>query len=366
MSALTTLLLMLALLGAPAQVGADEAAGNPGVSPGAARDPAFLLAPPPQDGPVVVRADFELRDINEIDALTETFSFTGVLSLEWNDPRLAFDPAPGADEKVYQGNYQFNELAAGWYPQVVLLNESGAVQQSGVVLRIGPDGSSTLTQTITATAETGLDMRWFPFDAHRLEAVFVVLGFDRDEVRLEAKAQRPGSFLSSRVQIPQWAVRGSDMSVQDRSAANPGRPGASAAFVVGVEVEREALYIRRLVTFPLAVIVLLSFSVFWMDRSSLGDRISVSFIGILTGVTYQLVMWDVLPHISYFTLMHGFLMHSFVIMCSTVVINLVVGSMDKAGRYELGDRIDQRCRWIFPLVYFAGILLLYLFARAFY
>jgi altronate hydrolase len=34
----------------------------------------------------------------------------------------------------------------------------------------------------------------------------------------------------------------------------------------------------------LMVIVLLTFSVFWMDRSSLGDRLSVSFIGILTSV----------------------------------------------------------------------------------
>ena len=76
---------------------------------------------------------------------------------------------------------------------------------------------------------------------------------------------------------------------------------------MSVDVDRDSFYIRRLVTFPLIVIVLLSFSVFWMDRSSLGDRISVSFIGILTAVTYQLLVNDVLPPISYVTLMHGFL-----------------------------------------------------------
>jgi hypothetical protein len=120
---------------------------------------------------------------------------------------------------------------------------------------------------------------------------------------------------------------------------------------VSVDVARDSFHIRRLVTLPLALIVLLSFSVFWMDRSTLGDRLSVSFIGILTGVTYQLVISDEMPRISYFTVIHGFLNLSFLTMCATVVINLVVGALDKKGEQALGDRIDRRCRWLFPLGY---------------
>jgi Na+/H+-dicarboxylate symporter len=104
------------------------------------------------------------------------------------------------------------------------------------------------------------------------------------------------------------------------------------------------------------MIVLLSFSVFWMDRSSPGDRLSVSFIGILTGVAYLLVTGEQLPRISYFTLVHGFLNLSFLTMCATVVITLVVGALDKRGKSEIGDRVDRRCRWGFPLAYF-GLLL---------
>jgi hypothetical protein len=346
------LILWIALLALPSEAAADA---------GACR-----LAPPNREGPVVVRAAFELRDVTEIDDVTETFDFTGALTLAWTDPRQAFDAAPGAEEKVYQGNYQFNELSPGWYPQVVLLNESGEVTQNGVVLRVRPDGGSTLIQTITASVETELDMRWFPFDAHRLEAEFAVLGFDRDEVRLEVAPTGDASLLSRDVKIPQWSVTTAHTSVEDRSAAYPGRPGASSTFVVRVDVARESFYVRRLVTLPLSVIVLLSFSVFWMDRSSLGDRISVSFIGILTGVTYQLVRWDVLPHISYFTLIHGFLFLGFATMCATVVVNLVVGAADKAGDFVRGDRIDRRCRWIFPLAYFGSIAALFAGASAFF
>jgi Neurotransmitter-gated ion-channel ligand binding domain/Neurotransmitter-gated ion-channel transmembrane region len=340
------------------------AAGNP--IAGSESDPSrtasgepFLLAPPKGAGPVVVRARFNLHDINEINDGAETFEFAGVLTLKWHDPRQAFDPAVvGVDEKIFQGAYQFNELPPGWFPQVVLVNESGLYQKNGVVLRVQPDGTSTLIETLNAIAEAEFNISRFPFDGQRLEAVFEVLGFDQDEVVLQV-ASDAASFFASDVRVPQWTITGASASVRDRPASYAGRRGVSSAFVVSVDVQRESFYMRRLVIIPLVVIVLLSFSVFWMDRSSLGDRLSVSFIGILTGVAYQLVMSEQLPRISYVTLMHGFLNLSFLTMCATVVINLVVGALDQRGKFELGDRIDRRCRWGFPLAYF-GLLLVML------
>jgi hypothetical protein len=45
-------------------------------------------------------------------------------------------------------------------------------------------------------------------------------------------------------------------------------------------------------------------------------------------------------------------------MCAGVVVNLVVGWLDQHGARSVGDRIDVRSRWLFPLVYFGLILLL--------
>src|SRR5262245_36889860 len=130
-----------------------------------------LLAPPKAAGAAVVRRRFVLHNINAIHDASETFEFSGVLTLTWQDPRQAFDPAiVGVHEKVFQGNYQVDELTTGWSPQVVLLNESGLYQKSGVVLRIRPDGTSTLSQTLNVAAKSAIDMKRFPFDGHRLEA----------------------------------------------------------------------------------------------------------------------------------------------------------------------------------------------------
>lgn len=324
--------------------------GFPPGSRASAAETRDLLGPPSQDGPVIVRADFLLREINAINDEAENFEFTGLLTLEWKDPRQAFDPEEaGVKERVYQGNFQFNELSPGWFPQVVLVNKSGLFETDAIVFRVRPDGTSTLMSSVNAVAETSLGMRRYPFDSQRLEAVFEVLGFEADEVMLEAGkvASDPGLHLS------QWQIGGIAASVRERETAGGSTGAGARELVVSIGVARESVFVLRLIALPLMLIVALSWSVFWMDRSSLGDRINLSFVGILTAVAYQILIGDLLPHVSYITLMHAFLNISFLIMCASAVMNLVVGSCDKAGKIARGDLIDRRCRWIFPLVYAA-------------
>ena len=323
----------------------------------------LLLGPPKDGGPVVVRASFEFHDITAINDEVETFEFTGVLTLKWHDKRQAFDPvAEGVDEKIYSGDYQFSELSPSWFPQVVLVNSSGAYEKHGVLLRVQPDGTMTLIEKLHAAAMTELNLRRFPFDKQRLEAVFEVLGFDDSEVVLQVESETDG-WVANRLWIPQWIVTGIDTSTRDRPTSYAGRQFTKSALIMNVDVQRESFYVSRLVTLPLLMIVLLSFSVFWMERASLGDRISVSFIGILTVVAYQVVMSDILPKIAYVNWMNAFLNFSFLIMVGTVLVNLAVGALEQQGRSELAHLVDRRCRWIFPLVYFG--LILFLFALAF-
>lgn len=349
--AITLALSVLPTPGAAAHQGSSD---QPAPDPKAAAL-ASLTLPPTDGGPVRVRARFHLHDLNEIDDDAEVFQFTGVMTMVWKDPRVAFDPeVAGVTERVFDGNFQFNESSPAWYPQAVLINESGLYSKSGVMQRVLPDGTCTLIETINAAAKSDLNMRRYPLDRHRLEATFQILGYDSSQVAFEVEPADPEASAGL-ISIPQWDVSAVSLLTRDQAAPYAGSTGEASSLVLAVDVRRQSFYILRLVVFPLALIVGLSFAVFWMDRSSLGDRISVSFIGILTAVTYQLVMSQSLPQIAYPTLMHAFLYLSFLVMCSTVVVNLAVGSMDKRQNFALGDRIDYACRWIFPLGY-VGIL----------
>lgn len=327
---------------------------------------AHLLDPPGDGGPVVVHVAFYVQDINEIDEEAETFEFTGILTTTWQDRRQAFDPQEtGTEEKIYQGNYQFNELSPAWYPQVILANESGLYEKHSVLLRVKPDGSSKLVETVNAIAEVTLDLRRCPFDRQRLEAVFEVLGFDTHQVMLKAEAVSPFTD-SMKIRTPQWILTDIHFSTREHRALYAGSRGASSSFVLTLDVQRKSFFMVRLVVVPLLLIVGLSWFVFWMDRSSLGDRINISFIGILTAVAFQAMASDILPHISYITLIHGFINISFFFMCATAVINLIVGWHDKQGDFKRGDLIDYRCRKIVPLAYFGVLAIVLVIAFVFF
>jgi len=328
----------------------------------------FYNALPQVEGPVIVTASFELRDINDIDDEAETFEFTGVLKLSWHDPRQAFNPATkGIEEKMYQGHFQFNEIYTGWFPQVVLVNESGMYEKHGALLRVGSDGSMTLFETVDAVAKVDLDLRRYPLDSQRLDAVFEVLGFDSNEVVLRVESDTDDGVLNldQLFRMPQWYLTKINSSTGIRNTQLIGNGTATSKFVVSMNLQRRSFFIVRLVLLPMIFIVMLSWVVFWMDTSSLGDRLSVSFIGILTVVSYQILLGETLPRIAYLTLTNGFMTTSFFIMCISVVVNLRVGNLDRRGLVEEGDRLDRRCRWMFPTIYF-GILLFIFWLSFFY
>ncbi len=215
----------------------------------------FRLGPPTGQGPVEVEASFQLLDINDIDDEAETFEFSGILVLRWRDERRAFNPAvAGVDEKVFQGDYQFNEVATGWFPQVVLINESGLFEKHGVILRVGPDGTSTLVQTVNATAEADMELRRYPYDRQQLRAAFGVLGATDSEVVLRA---RPAEFsrLDHELRTPQWDITEVRTSTAESRVIYAGSERSASAFVVSADVERESFFVVRLVVIPLVLIV---------------------------------------------------------------------------------------------------------------
>jgi len=331
-------------------------------APSAPSSQTVLLSPPPSDGPLVVQAGFQLLDINQFDNQSETFEFSGILTVRWKDSRQAFDPAvEGVKEKFLQGDYQFNELSPAWYPEIVLMNVAGMLEKRGLVFRVLPDGTSTLVESINAVAKSKLLLRRFPFDRQKLQAVFAVMGYSQDEVVLEAL---PVPELEpEKIRVAQWEFEGAATRIGESSVAFQEGERGPSLFVFEMVLRRQFMFVLRLVVLPLFLVVVLSWSVFWMDRASIGDRMSVSFVGLLTVVAYQIVLGDILPHISYLTLTNVFVNISFMLMCATIVVNLIVGEFDRSGRMEASNRLDLRCRWLFPLVY--GIFIVVISVLAF-
>ncbi|MEJ2503116.1 MAG: hypothetical protein P8177_07320, partial [Gemmatimonadota bacterium] len=282
-----------------------------------------LLPPPPGDGPVVVETGFYLNDVNTIDLQDQRFVVQGILTLTWYDERLAFDPEEvGVDEIVYQGDYQFSEVGTGWWPQMIIINESGPYLRQGQLLRQRHDGRMTYLEGLNAGVEVPAELRRFPFEHEHFEIAFGVLGFDRTEVRLVPDSASSGHRALG-LTMSGWDLRSFEVISREHDPVYADdHVDRASTVVVRLELARRPGFMIRVVVFPMMLLVALSWSIFWMDRESLGDRMSISFLGIVSIVAYQVMVASRLPAIPYFTMLSAFIYISFVTMCASVVVNL--------------------------------------------
>jgi hypothetical protein len=203
-----------------------------------------------------------------------------------------------------------------------------------------------------------MDLRFFPFDEQTLQIHFKFLGYGVDEVRFEP-VEEFSRLLPQRgnpVGNAGWAVGDFAVSAgEDQSAiAGAQAVGQGSTLRIDVAAERRSGYLIRVVVLPLMLIVALSWVVFWMDRESLGNRMDISFIALLTVVAFQIMVEQALPAIPDLTLMAGFLAINYLLLAATIVVNLRVDQLDRAGRQADGDVLDLRCRWMFPVLYFVA------------
>jgi hypothetical protein len=335
---------------------------HPMIADASGLEAARLLGPPPGDEATEILAGFYLSDLTSIEGEHELCVFEGVLTLTWLDSRQAFDTeALGLQERIYQGGFQFSEVYDGWWPQLILSNESGDFSRRGNLLRITPDGMMTYIEELDISAKSPMKMGAFPFDQQTCTASFEVLGFDASEVLLSADSRNSGHKLTD-VSVADWRFTGLTTSTTENNLFDAlAGQAALSTLHVNIQVERDPGFIIRLIVLPLIMLVMLSWSVFWMDSESLGNRMDISFVGILTVVAFQILVSGQLPHIPYFTLMSTFLYINYLLLFCSVIVNLVVGRLDRSDRRALGNRIDVSCRWVFPASYFGLIGLAALF-----
>ena len=98
-----------------------------------------------------------------------------------------------------------------------------------------------------------------------------------------------------------------------------------------------------------------------MDESSLGERLGVSFTGLLTVVAYQFIIGDSLPRLSYITFMDAIVTYSFTLMALTVVVNLLFHVAKTSFSEAAALRIDVISRVLFPLIYIIGLVVIMFF-----
>lgn len=131
--------------------------------------------------------------------------------------------------------------------------------------------------------------------------------------------------------------------------ASPGFEIAGYAFEF--RAERLVQYYLLKVIFPLLLIVIMSWSAFWMHPKFGSSQISIAVTSMLTLIAYRFSVGADVPKLPYMTHLDNFILISSVLVLLTLIESIVTTTMDSNDKLDRARTIDWHCRWIFPFAY---------------
>lgn len=303
--------------------------------------------PDPAGVPTRVKIGVLVSDVLSVDDVGQAATVDLLAIAEWHDPRLA----ALAGCRVPKNSV--------WFPRAEILNSNSLVRTHINLadrVEIGKGGAIRYVQRLHGPVSTYHGLQRFPFDRHTFKLKVVVFDYAADELLIEV--DQAFTRLGDRQNIADWTVSSASgasaveyVNEYDRNYS---------VFTLSIDVARSwTFYIWRVIV-PMALIVAMSWAVFWISPERYGPQIGISATAMLTLIAFQFFVAGAVPKLSYFTILDKLIVGSTTLVFLTLVQTMATAYLVTAGKAERAKRIDVRCRWIFPLAFvvtWAAILL---------
>jgi hypothetical protein len=234
-------------------------------------------------------------------------------------------------------------------------------------VRVYEDGFVEYEERFNGLLAGPMDLRKFPFDSQVLPLRITTFDYDSRQVVFK----QIQTDASPDFRLAEWTVNQISGTTKTDTAYGIEPQDEETAFYypvaeIAINVSRKSGYYILRVILPLALIIAVSWSVFWLESGSVSDQLAVSFTVLLTIVAFNFLVADKLPPIAYTTFMDALLLMSYVFLALSIVQNIMQASLFSAGKEEASRMIDVTARWLFPLAYVAvaGLATLYFFVWA--
>ena len=291
---------------------------------------------PGVDGqPLKVNGTLVLLDVSKIDGADQSFTADVFMMLQWRDERLA---APDEGKRR-------QSLTSVWNPQVQILNQRRIWKTFPESVDISPDGTVVYRQRFYGQFAAALDLHDFPLDSHRFGIQLVIPGYGPDEIDFVPITVGAGDGRAQELTVPDWSVGSFEMR------AAPYAVVAGGPQIAGLEGFFEArrhlgFYIGKAFV-SVAIIVFMSWVVFWLGPAHVGPRLSVAVTSMLTLIAYRFLLGQSLPPVSYLTRLDYFLLGTTILVFVALIQVALTSSMSE----ERAASINRRSRWTFPVAF---------------
>ena len=300
---------------------------------------------PGVDGqPLEITGTVFLLDVSKIDGAEQSFTADVFMLLQWRDERLV----------TSTGGMRRIPLDSIWNPRVQILNQRRIWKTFPDDVDVDRDGVVTYRQRYYGAFSSPLDLHDFPLDRHPFSLQFVVPGYSPEEIAFVPGGEGLGAGRSPEMTIPDWSIGPFEIRCEPFAIVPGGRR------IAGLEGTFEA---RRHIGFyvgkafvSVAIIVFMSWVVFWIGAEHLGPRLSVAVTSMLTLVAYRFLLGQSLPPVSYLTRLDYFLLGTTILVFIALMQVALTSAMSEGGRAGSAMTINRTSRWLFPSVFAALVV----------
>jgi len=300
----------------------------------------------PSDPPRVIVALY-LLDLLEITGSDQSFLADVFMVARWNDATLAGD---------YSGVRSFDPDDV-WHPTFVVINERAAARTLPEIVNVDPDGNVQYSVRLTGRFSATMNLKNFPLDRQEF-SVWVAappLGGKRVDLVPDTSMR---VLLNERLSVSDWTVAEPTLVAKEFRATPVSAPFQGVALVI--QARRNRGYYVIQVLLPLIAIVLMAWTVFWIDPSVVATRIGVVVSTMLTLIAYRFMLGNLVPKLSYLTRLDYFMLGATSVIILTLFVMAAASYLRTCGKAELVERIDAVGRVAFPVVFGAITALVWL------
>ncbi len=281
-----------------------------------------------------------LADLNAIDDISQTVALDSLLTLQWTDERL----------KTFAGcRYPYSAI---WTPEIQLSNSGTIRSRQTPQVLVGANGKVTTTVRYEGTVSSPANLKDFPFDERAINLQLISLKHDAAELSFRMSQDWTGRRAG--LTVPDWTIGEPTAEVGELELPRVGRTVSTYDFQIPA-ARLGDYYIYKFV-FPLCLIVMMSWAVFWIDPTNLGPQLSLAGTSMLTLIAYQFTVNDLLPRVGYLTAMDQYVLSSSLLVFLALVEALITGSLASRDRAATAEMLDRISRWVFPATYLLVIL----------
>src|SRR6266571_5017782 len=307
--------------------------------------PPLIDRPNADSGPTEISVGMWVVDISNIDSAQQTFTAEIAVVLRWKDPRLAHTGKGIA-------RYPLEQI---WHPRVGIVNETNSVSRKMPdSVEVEPDGTVTYRQRYVGAFTQPLRLQSFPFDRQTFRVQLVAVRYQSNEVMFVPDqvwiqdGLKGAGGISPSVTLPDWTIEKWEVKPLVYALA-PRHQYSSYAFEF-TAARNVSHYILK-VMFPLVLIVIMSWAVFWMDPIHSNAQINIAITSMLTLIAYRFATDNQLPRLPYMTRLDAFILMGTMLIFFSLIEVITTTILETNHRARLAKTIDRCCRLIFPTIF---------------